>query len=155
MKKMPPIEKVYEAFSAMADGRVTMGQDASRDAGSAQVVSSDGAKIYAIAWCGRTFSSTDNASYWQGYPGYPVIAVLLALGVLAAPQGVMDEFTGVNWHDVNKRFKRDYAAAAQEVFEERGITGPAADEARSAAQTVYEQLACLDLTIVRKLKPAE
>ena len=44
MKKMPPIEKAYEAYSAIADGRVEMHD------GYALVASSDGVKTYEVAW---------------------------------------------------------------------------------------------------------
>ena len=40
----------------------------------------------------RTLSITanDNASYWQGYLGYPAVAVLLAIGALHADQAIVD-----------------------------------------------------------------
>jgi hypothetical protein len=74
---MPPVAKVYEALSATADGRVRI-----TASGRAEVVSSEGDKTYTVEWSedGRLFSSNDNASYWQGYAGYPIVAVLLATG---------------------------------------------------------------------------
>ncbi|MBR2810229.1 MAG: hypothetical protein IKD69_02510, partial [Solobacterium sp.] len=75
-EKMPPIVKIYEAFSAIADGRVAMGE------GHAEVLSSDRTKSYKVFWKGDQYSSDDNASRWQGYPGYPVIAVLMLQGRL-------------------------------------------------------------------------
>ena len=44
MEKLPPIEKIYEAYSALADQRVSMGE------GTAAVTSSDGAKKYRVEW---------------------------------------------------------------------------------------------------------
>jgi hypothetical protein len=70
--KSPPKAKVYEALSAVADGRVTlMGGE------KAEVVSSDGTKTYHVEWSpdSNQITSNDNASYWQGYMGYPIIAV--------------------------------------------------------------------------------
>ena len=65
MEKLPPIEKVYEAWSAVADGRVALHPDERR----AAIASSNGAKTYTVAWNenGSTYSSNDNATYWQGY----------------------------------------------------------------------------------------
>ena len=42
MQKLPPIEKFYEAYSALADDRVNMGEN------EATVTSSDGAKAYKV-----------------------------------------------------------------------------------------------------------
>ena len=54
-----------------------------------EVVSSDGTKKYRveISADGREISSNDNASYWQGYLGYPAIAVLMARGKAACERG--------------------------------------------------------------------
>ena len=80
MKKwgMPPPIKVYEAIGAIGDGRVRA-IDNSDPPRVWEVVSSDGAKKYRveISADGREISSNDNASYWQGYLGYPAVAVLL------------------------------------------------------------------------------
>lgn len=57
MEKLPPIEKIYEAYSAIADGRVTLGD------GQAKVTSSDGAKTYTVSWNESEYRSNDNATY--------------------------------------------------------------------------------------------
>ncbi|MGH7917413.1 MAG: hypothetical protein ACREQE_08080, partial [Candidatus Binataceae bacterium] len=64
--KMPPIAKVYEALGALSDGRVQI-----ESATHARVTSSAGDKVYEVESTtdGRTISSNDNASYWQGYLG--------------------------------------------------------------------------------------
>ena len=76
---MPPKVKIYEALSAVGDKRVHIG-----DQQTAEVVSSSGTKSYTVGWSEdlRQFNSNDNASYWQGYTGYPIIAVLYLLGEL-------------------------------------------------------------------------
>ena len=118
--KLPPRAKVFEAFTAVADGRVRV-----TGPGSATVVSSGGDKTYDVEWSedGRTITANDNASYWQGYLGYPILAVLLARGELRADEDAVAALAGVPWHDLNKRFKRDYDAAVAHVLgelEERG-----------------------------------
>ena len=140
--KLPPKAKVYEALSAVADGRV-------RPAGatSAQVVSSGGDRTYTVEWSEdrRSFTSNDNASYWQGYLGYPVIAVLITLGELRVGDGVGDALAGVPWHDLNERFRRDYDAAVESVL--AGVGERAGDRDRIAREVdgVMEQLAALGL----------
>ena len=122
--KLPPAAKVYEAFSALADGRVHVGESAGQG-GSAEVESSGRDRRYVVEWpAGLTsITANDNASYWQGYLGYPAVAALLAIGALRADQTIVDLFAGVPWHDLNARFKRDYAAAVDSVvsdLERRG-----------------------------------
>ena len=140
MKKMPPIEKAYEAYSAIADGRVEMHE------GYALVDSSDQAKTYEVAWEGDDYSSTDNGTYWQGYAGYPVIAVLILQGRLPGlGQEALADMAGVPWKWLNDAHKRDYAAAADEALSGK----PHADEIREAAQALYQALGEMDLTLRR------
>lgn len=144
MEKLPPIEKVYEALSAVADGRVTLRPDERQ----ATVASSNGAKTYTVAWSedGSTYSSNDNATYWQGYAGYPVIAVLMEQGRLPLDRAVADGFAHVNWTELNERCRRDYARAVRAVVDERGLD---ADQVEAAARSVHDALAGLDLSIKR------
>jgi hypothetical protein len=96
MEKLPPLQKVYEAWSALADGRVEMGED------TADVASSNGAKHYMVSWTGDTYSSNDNASYWQGYAGYPVLAVLMKQGKLPCADMLVPRFAHIDWNALNK-----------------------------------------------------
>ena len=68
MEKLPPVEKVYEAWTALVDDRYDLSPEA------LIVRSSDGSKEYRVTWDdeGR-YRSNDNATFWQGYAGYPVI----------------------------------------------------------------------------------
>lgn len=144
MEKLPPLEKVYEAWSALADERVSMCADERR----ATVASSNGQKDYTVAWDadGHVYSSNDNATYWQGYAGYPVLAVLMEQGRLPLDPAAAEAFAGVNWTELNERFKRDYASAVAHVVDERGLDAARHD---AAAHAVMDALATLDLTIKR------
>ena len=140
--KIPPRAKVFEAFTAVADGRVRL-----TGPGSATVTSSRRDKTYDVEWSddGRTVTANDNASYWQGYLGYPIVAVLLARGELRADDAAVKAMAGVPWHDLNRRFKRDYEAAVAQVLGELVARGgdPALVEREVAA--VLDQLRALDL----------
>jgi hypothetical protein len=70
----------------------------------------------------RQISSNDNASYWQGYAGYPIIAVLLATGAIEYDAKVAEPLAGVPWKQINERFKRNYDRAVEAVLQdiERG-----------------------------------
>lgn len=140
--KLPPRAKVFEAFTAVADGRVRL-----TGPGSATVSSSRGDKTYDVTWSddGRTVAANDNASYWQGYAGYPIIAVLLARGELRAAEPAVGALAGVPWHDLNKRFKRDYEAAVASVLGELAAHGGDPAFVERAVTAVLVQLAALDL----------
>lgn len=119
--KLPPIEKVHEALSAAIDGRVEL-----TGSGSALVTSSDRSKKYNVTWdsTGTSFGSNDNASFFQGYIGYPIIAVLLALGRLPLDARFDDVFRDVPWKALNKAHKNKYNLAVDALLAER-VTDPA------------------------------
>lgn len=142
MEKLPPIEKVFEAWTAIEDNRVSMNENY------ANVSSSDGAKRYVVKFAGNLYSSDDNATYWRGYAGYPVLAVMMLRGVLPFDRSEAELWRGVNWKEINTRFKNDYAKAVAEVAAQRDINLP---EAYKAAEEVINHLRQLDITIKRKI----
>lgn len=142
MEKMPPIEKVFEAWTAIADGRIELHDDY------ADVASSDGSKGYTVRFDGNRFSSDDNATYWRGYAGYPVLAVLMLQGRLPFAKDEAELWKGVNWKEVNTRHRNKYAAAVEEVARERGIN---LEKAYEDASQVMEALKSLPLEIKRKI----
>ena len=99
--KMPPIEKIHEAYSAIADGRITIKEE------EAEVVSSDLSKIYVVRWKDGVYSSNDNASYWKGYAGYPIIAVLMLQKKLSLDKEIADYF----------KVSLDYLLCRETVFQ--------------------------------------
>ncbi len=118
---IPPIVKIYEALGALGDGRVLLDDECH-----ARVLSSDGSKFYEVEISpdGRTISSNDNASYWQGYLGYPGIAVLLRRGFWPVGTEAIRAVTGIPWNELNRRFRNDYNCTIQEVMRraaERGF----------------------------------
>ncbi len=140
--KMPPLAKIYEALGAVGDGRVKL-LNGSR----AQVTSSEGNKTYdvEVSADGREVSSNDNASYWQGYVGYPPIAVMLARGLYRAPATVIDALAGIPWKELNRRYRNDYAKTLAEVSQQLAAAGHDPDAVRSEAEAI--------LAWLRKLKP--
>ena len=144
MRKLPPPEKAAEAYSAIADGRVTLFAAEER----AEVISSDGEKKYAVAWRGNVYTSTDNATRWQGYAGYPVLAVLMLQGRLPLDREVAALFSGINWTELNRKHRRDSAAALDAVVRARNMDAAAV---RAAMDQVFERLSALDVEIRRSL----
>lgn len=142
MEKLPPIEKVFEAWTAVVDGRVTL-----RD-GFADVASSDGKKGYVVRFDGNRFSSDDNGTFWRGYAGYPVLAVLMLQGRLPFDKEQAQLWRDVNWKEVNTRFKNNYSKAVEAVAESRNID---LKESYVCAGKVLDALAQLRIEIKRKI----
>lgn len=142
MKKLPPVEKVYEAWTALADDRIRM------EEGKALVSSSDGQKEYIVKFSGNVYSSDDNATYWQGYPGYPVIAVMMLQGKLPYDKEEAKKWKDINWTELNKKFRNKYAEAVRHVEEERNID---AAISQKAAEKVMTELNNIPYIIKRKI----
>ena len=142
--KMPPLAKVYEALGAIGDGRVRL-----EDAQHASVTSSDGAKVYTVETSadGTEISSNDNASFWQGYLGYPAIAILIARGLIEADQNAIRALAGVPWKELNTRYHNDYDRTLEHVLGEAAARGYDVDAIRAAAAAALEAL--------RKLAPRQ
>ena len=154
---MPPPIKVYEALGAIGDRRVRAIKDSDdTNAPNAwEVVSSDGARRYRveISADGREISSNDNASYWQGYLGYPAIAVLIARGTVHASAEATRMFAGIPWKELNRRFKNDYACTAAEVARIVAERGGDFDAIRAEAAAILEALAALGLERGARRRP--
>jgi hypothetical protein len=135
--KMPPLIKAYEAMGALGDGRVRL-----QDDGRAQVTSSEGDKTYEVEVSAdnREISSNDNASYWQGYLGYPAIAVLLARGFYRPPANVIDALAGIPWKELNRKFRNDYEQTLAAVNKSVEENGHDPDAVRIEAETLIEAL---------------
>ncbi len=139
---IPPKAKVYEALSAVADGRVTLGQECK-----AKVVSSSLDKSYDVSWSDdkRAFFSNDNASFWQGYLGYPIIAVLLSLKVIPFDESIAKALAGIPWKKLNTKFKRDYEKAVDHVLSNLQTASVAREDIEQEVQRIHEAIKCLEL----------
>lgn len=145
MKKLPPIQKILEAYTAIVDKHVNLTKD------QAEVTSSNGAKTYTVDWDDDVYHSNDNASYWQGYAGYPVIAVLMLQEKLPYDQKLANNFANVNWNEINKKYKRNYVKTAADVIEEKGLDK---EKVMAELERVYADLKQLPITIKRgSLRP--
>ncbi len=145
MKKFPPKQKIFEAYTAITDDHVKLGNE------QAQVTSSNEAKTYTVTFENGVYTSNDNATYWQGYAGYPILAVLLLQGKLPFNQKLAQAFKGVNWNAENKKYKRSYSKAAAAVMAANGID---AAKANAEMEKVFKELQQLDITIKRgSLRP--
>ena len=151
--KMPPPIKIYEALGAIGDGRVRL-----EDEHRAMVTSSEGDKTYTVELSddGREISSNDNASYWQGYLGYPAIAVLLIRGLYRAPANIIDALAGIPWKEINRRTGNDYDRTLAEVNKTVEASGHDPDAIASEVESIMSALSKLaPMRGKRRRPPAE
>lgn len=141
--KHPPVAKVYEALTAIASNRIELNSD------HAIVYSSDNKKSYQIKWNETEYTSNDNATYWQGYPGYPVIAVLMLQGKLSYNEEILPYLKDINWHELNEQYKRNYDEAILNVL--KNLEPETQENIKESVEYIYKQLINLDIKIVKKL----
>ena len=139
MNKLPPIAKVYEALSAVADQRVEMHAD------HAIVTSSDHTKDYTVKFLPDGYSSNDNATLWQHYPGYPILAVMIIQGKLKSNPECLPWFQAVNWKQLKTQAKNDYDKAISVFLQSfsKTIQNQIVDE----VQNLFDQLSSMEITV--------
>jgi hypothetical protein len=143
MGKIPPIEKIHEAYSAIADERIVMGEE------SAEVLSSDYSKKYIVTWQDNVYTSNDSASYWQGYAGYPMIAILMLQGKITLNRTIADHFKGINWKKLNAEHKAKYKEAVKFILDNLQQKGVDCDIINTEVKKVYEEIKMLDIKCKR------
>lgn len=149
--KIPPKAKIYEALTAVADARVKL-----KSGQTAEVVSSDGTKMYIVEWSPdlRQITSNDNASYWQGYMGYPIIAVLMVLGRLHFDGRVAQALSGIAWKQTNRRVRNDYDKAVESVLLNLNVESGLRQRVASDVDKIFTQLETLGLeALPRRRRP--
>jgi hypothetical protein len=92
---------------------------------------------------GRAIASDDNVSRWQGYVGYPPIAVLIQRGVLKVPANVCDALAEIPWKEINRRNHNDYSKTLAKVSRTVEETGHDPDAVAADAQALLEALRAL------------
>lgn len=145
--KQPPLAKIYEALGAIADGRVILVSPIS-----ATVASSSGDKKYTVEWA-EDFSwmgSNDNASFWQGYLGYPMIAVLLTKGRIPYVREVSQALMGIPWKVINTKYKNNYDQTINEVLEQIETLGGSRTEVVLECERIQGELAKMSIMKPKK-----
>jgi len=148
--KMPPLVKVYEALGALADRRVERADD-----GSWRVASSMGDKRYTVevGADGREIAANDNASYWQGYLGYPAVAVLLARGLRACEPSALEALKGIPWKEINRRNRNDWERTVADVERIASERGNDATALRRTTESILDAIRVLAPYRGRRLRP--
>nr|MDE6621825.1 hypothetical protein [Lachnospiraceae bacterium] len=100
------------------------------------------------------YSSNDNASYWKGYLGYPIIAVLMLQGKLSYDEEIAAYFKGINWKKLNTEHKNNYAEAVKQIMEELEKSGVDCSKIYNEIDKVYKEIEQLAISSKRSsLRP--
>lgn len=150
---LPPPEKIYEAWGALTDGRFHTKSLPASLSGEATVISSSGQKEYQLKWDNNNYYSNDTATWWQNYPGYPVLALLMYRGILPYNPEIAQFFKNIAWETINREAKRDYAKALELVFEKLKLPLEKKTEIQNLASETYTKLSTLSIDLHRLIKP--
>ncbi len=106
------ISKVFEALTAIADGRVEVSENR------AKVYSSSRGKYYDVTYDLKldAIGSNDNTAYFTGAMSYPMIAYFMLTGRISYDPNVAQLLKGIPWKNINQKHKNDYDAAIDEVM---------------------------------------
>ena len=136
------MEKIPEAYTAIEDGRIEMFTN------HAIVKSSNNEKEYLIKWQDNIYYSNDNSTYWQGYPGYPIIAVLMLQGKISLNREISKYFQNINWHELNKQNKRNYQKSLEDILKD--ISPKEQENINKEIKKVFMEIQKLDIELTRK-----
>lgn len=114
----------------------------------AEVWSSDRSKRYTVTWSldGSSFGANDNASFFQGYVGYPIIAVMLKLDILPFREDLCSVLRDVPWKAINKIHKNNFALAVAAVLNERLPDANERQAIDAYIDEVFDKLVSLELS---------
>jgi hypothetical protein len=120
----------------------------------AKSYSSSRSKFYEITYdpIASEIMSNDNSSYFKGELGYPSIAYLMKVGVLSFDQKLADILKGIQWKDINQKFKNDFSVALDHILSSK------TEEERKTlevfAQKVDKEIEKLQIGILGKKQAA-
>lgn len=153
--KTPPIEKVYEAITAVLDKRILIDPD---NPNQARCYSSSGNKHYDIEFDPQkqAITANDNSAYYVGILSYPMIAYLMVRGILSYKPKRLLAIKGVVWKEINQKFKNDYARAVEVVLNNLERQGSDIEGIKQEVGLLYDQLTQLNMKkLGQSQKPPE
>lgn len=141
--KIPIIEKVYEAYSAIADDRVRFEGD------KIFVDSSNHSKTYTILKQYNTYISNDNMSYYVQTIGYPILATMMLEGKLNYNKNIIPLFKDINWKEINTKYKNDYVEACKFILDQIKLSGADLNFIKAETEKTYREVQSLKLKYIK------
>jgi hypothetical protein len=143
---------IYEALSAIADGRLELIEE-----NKAKCTSSSKDKFYVVEYDPETnaIMSNDNMAFWVKEISYPMLAMLLAKEVIKYEKKVLEPLKGIEWKALNKKNKNNYMKSVEEVLEKLSKENYDRSFIENEAKQIYKKLLDLELNHMgpRKVPP--
>ncbi len=150
--KEPEISKIYEALTAISDGRVEIYGNGSDKA---KVWSSSRNKYYDVSYnpAGKLIMSNDNSAYYTGTLSWPMVAFLMANGKIKYNPVLLKPLKGIIWKEINQRYKNDFPKAADSVLEDLKSKGHDINLIKKGAEEIYGETLKMKLGYLGKRMP--
>ena len=148
----PHISKVYEALSAITDGRIKfVGEN------EAQCTSTSRGKYYTISYDPKSNSimSNDNTAYYTPNLSYPMIAFLMMKYVIRYDQSLLTPLQNIPWKDINQKFHNDYDLGLDYYFKDLFPKNLDSESFKQKIKSIYSLTCNLNLNYLgqKKLPP--
>ncbi len=145
--KKPHIIKIYEALTAIADGRIEI--DA-KDPKRAKCQSSSGKKFYEVCYEQErgSITSNDNSAYYTGTLSYPMIAMLILKQKIKHDEALLKPLKGIHWKELNQKHKNNYQEAMGDALAGLREKGYNTDVIKRAIDTIYQAVCELNLEML-------
>ncbi len=133
---LPPRVKVLEAVGAVAGDRVRVLSEER-----AEVRASEGDRVYIVFLDLKEMvaDSDDNGTTYRNYIGYPIIAFMMAKGLLPYDDKLGTALKEVRWRTINELFK-NYRLVERYIKEELKRAGITPEHVDSYVASVMEAL---------------
>ncbi len=136
--KQPRDEHViYEALSAIADGRVELvGEN------KAKCTSTSKGKFYEIEveLESNSIMSNDNMAFYVEEFSYPMIALLILKDVYRYDKDILPHFKDIKWKDINQKNKNNYMKSVGEVLENLKVNGVDTENIKIEIDRIYKEI---------------
>lgn len=145
---------VYEAFTAIADGRVEKSGE-----GKYKCFSSSGNKFYSLTLVNDSefcsFMSNDNMAYYRKEFSYPMLAVLILEKIISVDTQVLNHFKNVFWKEINTKNKNDYMKSVNEVLVGLESKGIDVEKIKNEVSEIYNKICDMKFLILGDFKVSE
>lgn len=150
--KIPHINKVYEALSAIADNRIQLISNTK-----GRQTSTSGNKFYTITYDPTTgaMMSDDNVAYWTDSISHAMIAFLLKTGRIDYNPKFLPYLANIKWKDINQKFKNDFDKSTEYILSELQSRDYPIDSLIVEINRIYKMVCCLKIEqFGKKIKPS-
>lgn len=146
-KKSKDEHIVYEALSAIADGRVKKVSDRMW-----QVFSSVGNKYYTILYDSalNAIMSNDNKAYYVGEISYPMVAVFMGSEEISFDKNILENFKQIKWKVINQKNKNDYMKSVEQILQNLSDNGIDVVHIKEEVKKILEQVTSRELSHLGK-----